>query len=157
MKYLIRAIKQFFYLTLFLCLIILILVKAGFVEADLSQMFVHGYDSIWQMALIIAIFAGVYPRLGYSSRELRIPGSDEELLPGLKAVMEDKGYKVEKEENGTVTFIKRAPLSRFMKLWEDRITFTRTVSGYSLEGLTKDIARAASAIEFKFSVPEEDV
>ena len=156
MKYLIRALKQFVYLAFFLCLIVFILVKANMVESDVSKMFVNGYDSLWQIALIIAVFAGIYPKLGYSSREVRIFGSDEEIRPVLLEVMENHGYKLEKEEEGVVSFIKRAPLSRLAKLWEDRVTFTRSISGYSVEGITKDIVRIASALEFKLNLPGED-
>ena len=145
MKYLIRAFKQFVYLSVILCLVIFILVKAGIVEADLSKMFVNGYDSIWQIAIIIAVFAAVYPHLGYSSREIHLYGSDGELKSGVREVMEDKGYRLEKDNGEEMTFVKRAPLTRLVKLWEDRITLTRTVSGYSAEGLTKDVVRIASA------------
>ena len=156
MKYLIRALKQFVYLTVFLCLILFILVKAGLAQADISEMFVNGYDSIWQIALIIAAFAAVYPRLGYSSREVHAYGSDEELRPGLREVMEDRGYRLEKEDGETVCFVKRAPLTRLIKMWEDRITVTRTATGFSVEGLTKDVVRIVSALEYRFSLPKED-
>lgn len=156
MKYLVRALKQFVYLAVILCLIVLILAKANLVESDISKMFVNGYDSLWQIALIIAVFAGIYPKLGYSSREVRMYGSDEEIRPVLQEVMDDHGYKLEKDESGKISFIKRAPLSRMMKLWEDRVTFTRSLSGYSIEGRTKDIVRIASALEFRLSLPGED-
>lgn len=156
MKYLVRSLKQFVYLTFILCLIIFILVKAHLVEANLSKMFVNGYDSLWQIALIIAVFAGIYPKLGYSSREVRMCGSDEEIRPVLLEVMDNHGYKLEKEEDGKLSFIKRAPLARLAKLWEDRITVTRSISGCSVEGITKDIVRIASALEFRLSLPGED-
>ncbi|MCQ2169470.1 MAG: hypothetical protein MJY51_03480 [Bacteroidales bacterium] len=156
MKYLIRSLKQFVYLAFVLGLILFVLVKANLVEADVSKMFVNGYDSLWQIALIIAVFAGIYPKLGYSSRSVRMYGSDEEIRPILLEVMENHGYRVEKDAEGTVTFIKRAPLSRFAKLWEDRVTFSRTVNGYSVEGITKDIVRIASALEYKLNLPGED-
>lgn len=156
MRYIVRALKQFLYLTVILSLLIFILVKAGFVEADLSKMFVNGYDSLWQIALIIAVFAAVYPRLGYSSREARLYGSDEEVSSRVREVMEDKGYRLEEDKGETITFIKRAPLARAVKMWEDRITLTRSVSGYSVEGLTKDVVRICSALEYRFSLPGED-
>ena len=57
MKYIIRALKYFCYLIVLLAVIILALVLTGFVEADLSKMFVNGYDSLWQIALIMLFFA----------------------------------------------------------------------------------------------------
>lgn len=156
MKYLIRALKQFVYLTVLLALIIFILVKTGYVEADLSKIFVNGYDSFWQIGLIIAVFAGVYPRLGYSTREARTYGSDEEVMSGLKEVMEDHGYKLSEETDGKMLFVKRAPFARMIKIWEDTLTVSRNLSGFSIEGLTKDVVRVVSALEYKFRLPEED-
>jgi len=156
MKYLIRALKQFVYLTVILTLIIFILVKAGYVEADLSKIFVNGYDSFWQIGLIIAVFAGIYPRIGYSTRRAVAPGSDEEVLPGLKEVMEDHGYRLAEETDGKMLFVKRAPLTRMVKMWEDTVTVSRTLNGFSLEGLTKDVVRVVSALEYKFRTPGEN-
>ena len=62
MKYLIRSLKYYCYLIILLALIILALVLTGFVEADLSKMFVNGYDSLWQIALVMLAFAALYPR-----------------------------------------------------------------------------------------------
>ena len=42
MKYIIRSLKYYCYLMILLTLIILALVLTGFVEADLSKMFVNG-------------------------------------------------------------------------------------------------------------------
>ena len=67
MKYIIRSLKYFCYLIIILTLIILALVLTGFVEADLSKMFVNGYDSLWQIALIMLAFALIYPRFGFST------------------------------------------------------------------------------------------
>lgn len=156
MKYLVRALKQFVYLTVILTLLILVLVKAGFVEADLSVMFVNGYDSFWQIGLMIAAFALIYPRIGYSVREARVYGPDEKLVPGLREVMEDRGYRLSDKTGETLRFVKRAPLSRMVKMWEDTITVTRIPSGFSVEGLTKDVVRVVSALEYKFRLPEED-
>ena len=156
MKYLIRALKYFVYLTIILVLIILILVKLKLANADLSQMFVNGYDSLWQIALIIAAFSAVYPKFGFSSRPARLAGSDSEIRPGVMEVMDEHGYKLEMEEDGRMSFVKRAPFSRAMKMWEDRITLSRTIDGYSVEGLTKDIVRIISALEYRYRNPEED-
>ena len=75
MKYIIRALKYFCYLVVLLAVIILALVLTGFVEADLSKMFVNGYDSLWQIALIMLFFALLYPRFGFSKRTAHLYGS----------------------------------------------------------------------------------
>ena len=147
MKYIIRALKYFCYLIIFLTLIILALVLTGFVEADLSKMFVNGYDSLWQIALIMLVFALLYPRLGYGSRTAHIFGSPEELRGDVVPVMERLGYRLEKEDGTGWTFRRRSPVSRALKMWEDRITLSVTGAGVKAEGLTRDLARVISALE----------
>jgi len=147
MKYIIRALKYFCYLIIFLTLIILALVLTGFVEADLSKMFVNGYDSLWQIALIMLVFALLYPRLGYGTRTAHIFGSPEELRGDVVPAMERLGYRLEKEDGTGWTFRRRSPVSRALKMWEDRITLSVTGAGVKAEGLTRDLARVISALE----------
>ena len=147
MKYIIRALKYFCYLIIFLTLIILALVLTGFVEADLSKMFINGYDSLWQIALIMLVFALLYPRLGYASRTAHISGSPEELRGDVVSVMERLGYRLESEQDGSWSFLRRSGFSRALKMWEDRITLTTGGAGLEVEGLTRDLARIVSALE----------
>ena len=130
-----------------LALIIAVLVLTGFVEADLSKMFINGYDSLWQIALIMLAFALLYPRFGFSKRSARLFGSPEELRPGMVRVMEDLGYSLESEKDGAFAFRRRSPVSRALKMWEDRITLTPSVTGVEVEGLTRDLTRIVSGLE----------
>ena len=147
MKYIIRSLKYYCYLIVLLTLIILALVLTGFVEADLSQMFVNGYDSLWQIALIMLAFAAIYPRFGFTKRTVHLYGSPEELRPDVMRVMEVLGYKLESEKEGSFCFRRRSGLSRVLKMCEDRITLTCTGAGLEAEGLTRDLMRVVSALE----------
>jgi len=147
MKYIIRSLKYFCYLIILLTLIILALVLTGFVEADLSKMFVNGYDSLWQIALIMLAFALIYPRFGFSKRTAHLYGSPEELRPDVMKVMEGLGYALESERDGTFSFRRRSGLSRALKMWEDRITVSPTGAGLEVDGLTRDLARIVSGLE----------
>ena len=147
MKYIIRSLKYFCYLIILLTLIILALVLTGFVEADLSKMFVNGYDSLWQIALIMLAFALLYPRFGFSKRTAHLYGSPEELRPDVMKVMEGLGYALESEQDGTFSFRRRSGLSRALKMWEDRITVSPTGAGLEVDGLTRDLARIVSGLE----------
>ena len=147
MKYFIRALKYFVYLLVLLVVIILALVLTGFVEADLSKMFVNGYDSLWQIALIMLVFALIYPRFGFSKRTAHVYGSPEELRPDVMKVMEGLGYRLECEKDGGYQFLRRSGLSRALKMWEDRITLSPTGAGMEVEGLTRDLSRIVSGLE----------
>ena len=147
MKYLVRAIKYFIYLMIMLTLIIVVLIMTKMVESDISRIFVNGYDSLWQIALMMAVFAAIYPKMGFTSRIAHLYGSLEEMKPEILRVMDILDYKLEKEEDGVVTFVKRSPFSRLMKMYEDRITISTTAAGMEVEGLTKDVVRIISGLE----------
>lgn len=151
MRYIVRAIKYFFTLVIVLCLILFVMVKLKLADGDINTMFIHGYDSLWQMALIVAAFAAVYPAVGYGRRSVTAPGSDEEIRPVLDDVMESHGYRIEKEEDGVIRFVRRSPAVRAMKMWEDRICVSRKMDGYEFEGRTKDMVRVVSAFEAKIT------
>lgn len=147
MKYLVRAIKYFIYLMIILCLIIAILILTKMVDSDISKIFINGYDSLWQIALMMAVFALIYPKLGFSSRLAHLYGSIDELKPDILRVMDVLSYKVEKEEQGSISFVKNSPFSRLMKMYEDRITISSSAAGLEVEGLTKDVVRIISGLE----------
>lgn len=129
-----------------LSLIIAILIVAKVVDSDISKIFVNGYDSLWQIALLMAVFAAIYPRFGYAKRQAIVPGSDEETAPVLERVMAAHGYEKENRADGVLAYRKRSVGDRLLRLWEDRITVTRFVSGYELEGSNKDVIRLINAL-----------
>lgn len=145
MRYLIRSVKYFVQLMVILSLIIAILIVAKVVDADISKIFVNGYDSLWQIALLMAVFAAIYPRFGYAKRQAIVPGSDEETAPVLEKVMTAFGYEKESRSDGVLAYRKRSVADRLMRLWEDRITVSRFVSGYEFEGPNKDVVRLINA------------
>ena len=147
MKYLVRAIKYFFYLLLILALVIFALAAFKIVDSDLSTMFVNGYDSLWQMAGVTFLLALCYPKFGFSTRKAYVKGPAEETSAQVKSVMENHGYSLETAEGDNMTFRKNSQLARALKMWEDRVTFTKTVTGYDVEGLTRELARLVSGIE----------
>ncbi|MCQ2168198.1 MAG: hypothetical protein MJY69_05980 [Bacteroidales bacterium] len=151
MKYLLRAVKYYVYLVVILAIVISALVAFKVIDGDLSTMFVNGYDSYWQMALLLAVFSAVYPRFGFSSRKAYLKGAYEELRPAVMEVMGNHGYVLESEDGENLTFRKKSALSRVLKMCEDRITYTRDVTGFELEGLTRDLPRLVSALEYRTS------
>lgn len=153
MKYLVRAVKYFIYLMVILSLIIVVLIMTKMVESDISKMFVNGYDSLWQIALMMAVFALIYPKLGFSSRIAHLYGPIEDNRQEIIRVMDILDYRLESESADTMSFVKRSPLTRLVKMYEDRITLSSTPVGLEVEGLTKDIVRVVSGLEPK----QEDV
>lgn len=152
MKYLVRSAKYFVYLLVILIAVICALVAFKIVDSDISAMFVRGYDSLWQIAAAAAFFSLLYPRFGFTTRKAMAPGPAEETAAVVKAVMADRGYVLEKLDGDNMSFRKGSPVVRVFKMWEDRITFEKTISGYDVEGLTKDLVRIISAVESRFDL-----
>lgn len=155
MKYLVRSVKYFFYLLIILTIILFALTKLGMVEADIEMMFRNGYDSLWQIALMLLVFAALYPKWGYSRKEIKALGSPEEVVPAVKSYMDDRGYKLASEADGVMKFVLRSPIVRAVKMCEDTITIEKTLAGFEIEGLSRDIFRIASGIEARLSLPPE--
>ena len=146
MRYFIRAAKYFLQLLVILTLIIAALMVAKIVDTDISQLFVNGYDSLWQIALLMAAFAAMYPRLGYARRAVLVPGSDDEVYPVLDRVMTAHGYARESRTDGKLCYRKTSFGSRLTRIWEDRITVDRIATGFGLEGYNRDVTRLVNAL-----------
>ena len=157
MKYIVRVLKYFVFITVVMALILLVLALLGFVEKDVDSMFRNGWKSIWQIALMFLVVAALYPRFGFCKRGAIIPGAYEDIRPGLVRYMAGRGYEIEKEEGENLSFRLKSPLQRFLKLlFEDRITFTRDRAGFYVEGRTKDVVRIVSGLEALFNGPRTD-
>ena len=65
--------------------------------------------------------------------------------------MSEQRYILETESPQQVTFRFKTIGGRILKMYEDRITFTRTGQGWNLEGLRKDAFRLASGLENRLS------
>ena len=142
-RYIISSVKYFLYLIIIMTLLLAILVLLGLAEADPAEIFVGGYSSYWKIGLAFLALAAIYPRFGYSKNEII---SGVELKPLILSVMDSRGYKLRSEEGDTMVFIKRSPLDRALRMWEDAISFTKTEAGYDIEGHTQEMVRCRSAI-----------
>ncbi len=150
MKYLVRALKYYVYYFVLLAIILLMLHLLHLVDGNIEYTFRNGWTSVWQIAIMFAVVAAAYPYFGFRKHGTVIPGSYEEIRPGVMKVMESKGYELEREEGENLTFRLRNRLNRVTRMWEDRITFTRDMHGFIIEGPNRDVVRIKSALEYSF-------
>lgn len=150
MKYIARVIKYFIYITIIMAAILAVMVLLNVVEGDIPTMFRDGYNSLWKIALMFLAVAAVYPSFGFTKKGAVIPGEYSEIRGGVVDFMESHGYELESEEGENLTFRKRGVLSKMRRMFEDRITMTRDLPGFYVEGLTKDVVRIISGLEYKF-------
>lgn len=154
MKYLLRAIKYYLYMVILVALMLTALTLLHVTEWNAATMFRNGYDSIWQLALAFLAIALLYPKFGFNRRPVIIPGEYSEIRDGIVSYMEEHGYQVESENGEDLTFRAKSPVRKVLRFFEDRITMTRDLGGFYVEGLTKDIVRIINGLEYKFRHPE---
>jgi len=154
MRYFIRSVKYFLHLSVLLAVILFVLVQLNLAEGNLATMFRNGYDSIWQIALLLAAFSAIYPRIGYSTRRTD-PIHAEIKDSDLQDIMNILDYKLESKDGENLYFVSRRPLFRLIRTFEDRITLTRALSCIQVEGPSKDIVRILSAIENRYRSSDE--
>ncbi len=149
MKYIIRAIKYFFYYIFLFVVILGALVLLDLTEGNIASMFKNGYDSLWQIALMFAAVASVYPLFGFMKKDAVIPGEYGQIRGEVVSYMEDKGYRLESEDGENLTFRLRSAGARIARMCEDRISFSRQMAGFRVEGLRKDVVRLVLGLEHK--------
>ena len=155
MKYILRAVKYFISICVFITFFILILVLLGFVSSDIETMFSQGWKSVGYIAIMFAVVSAVYPLFGYKKRLAGVLGDFADLRPGVLSYMENRGYVLESEDDEKMTFRSRSLLRRIFRVWEDRITIEKTLGGFEVEGLTRDVSPIVYGLEYKFRNPEE--
>lgn len=154
MKYLVRSIKYFFYFAFITSLILFALIYLDMAESNVASNFEGGYNAFWKMGLFFAAVAAVYPKLAFINRKLYIDPSVD-IQAQTVIFFQDRRYVLESQSADTMTFRVKGAGARLVKMCEDRITITRTLDGYYMEGLRKDVLRFASGLEYKFQNQED--
>ena len=156
MKYIVRAVKYFIYICVLVTIILSVLVLAHFVSSDINVMFKEGWKSVAKIALVFAGIAAIYPLFGYRKLLAGVLGELGGLRDGVVKCMEERGYRLESEDGETMKFRSRSVLNRIFRVWEDRITITKTLGGFEVEGLSRDAARIVPALEYRFRNPDSE-
>lgn len=147
MKYFIRSVKYFFYFAILCSAIIIALVLIGAVEGNIDAIFEDGYRSIVKIAIFFILVASVYPKFGFINREIVSDKTWAEARETIVNYMASHHYIIETETPDVVTFRVKGFAGRLTKMFEDRITLTKTPTGWIAEGLRKDTFRLSSSIE----------
>lgn len=143
MRYFIRALKYFIYVSVIMVLILLALMLLKVISTDINTVFSQGWKSVGWIALMFAGVSAVYPSFGYGKRHAEVPGQTSEIRDGVIAFMKSRNYSLEAEDGENMSFRSDSKVFRLSRTFEDRITLTRELGGYSVEGPAKDIVRIA--------------
>jgi hypothetical protein len=104
---------------------------------------------------VLACISAIYPNFGYSARDLAVPGEFSDLRGKIIEYMESKGYVLSDEDGENLSFRLSSPFGKMTRIWEDTISFTRELGGFSVEGITRDIVRIVSGLQYKLRGNED--
>ena len=150
MTYIRRAVKYFIQVSLLSAVIIGVLMATGYVSKDINVALPHGWKSVWWILAVFAVMALAYPFFGYQKRKINVNGDPALAKDGIVEALKGRGYVLEGEKDGELSFHLSSPLNRAARMWEDRITLTPVLGGFQAEGLSRDLVRVMSAIEQHF-------
>ena len=155
MRYLIRAIKYFFYFASLTCALVFILVFIGAVEGNIEAIFEGGYTALWKMAAFFAVVAAAYPSLAFIRRDIPLKGEFASHKNEIIEFMKERRYELESETDNSISFRIKGVAGKLAKMCEDRITITAVLGGIQMEGLRKDIIRLATGLDTLLSQQED--
>ena len=150
MRYFIRAVKYFLSMAVIVILILGVFTYTQDGTFNILGSLSDGVRSAVWITVILVLFSAVYPRFGYAERPLDVRGDTDEIEKVIRQYMDERGYRVEKEDLNLLTFRARSPLTQVFRVWEDQISFSRTHTGFTIEGLNREIVRLKSGIEYRF-------
>lgn len=151
MKYVVRSLKYFVYITVLMVIVILILSVAGIVPKNVNEIFNEGWLSVAKIEGMFLLVSFVYPRLGYTKASADVPGEFADIKKAVIDFMDEKDYVLEREEGENLYFRNKFIVNKITRVWEDRLSFERSLGGWTVEGKAKDAVRIASALSYKFS------
>ena len=100
--------------------------------------------------------AAIYPALSYVKKEALITGTYEENKEKILSVFENYGYEIVSEDDQTVTIRIKNKMTRFMRMYEDKVIITKGESPLILNGYRRDIEKLARGIQYVAFKREEE-
>lgn len=155
MKYILRALRYFLFISCLFGLILAVLILTKIVESNVETLFRNGYDSLWQIEAAFFVLSFAYPKIGYVKKGAIVPGEYSAIRVPIIELMKSRGYELVSEEGENLIFRPANAFSRIFRKSDGTVTMTRELPGFYIEGAAKDVVRLVSALEYKFSNPGE--
>ncbi len=161
MRYIIRSIKYLLWLIVLCSLLIIVLVLTT-KNIPLSKVFDPEVGlfiqegAAWKMIAFFFAIAAIYPAISFVKKEAFINGTFESNKEKIEKVLDDLGYVLVSENEESITYRIAKPFTRFMRMYEDKVTITKGDSPLIINGFRKDIYRIARGIEYATRGEESD-
>ena len=148
-KYFIRFIKYFIYLCILLCIMLALVFYLSDHQGEYRYFWeLIPSSNLWQMGLFLIVFAAVYPFINYVDRKVYLNGSFDSDKGILMDVFLNANYQIESDSNHQLVFRHKSAFTRFMRLYEDKITLDYSDNPIVLNGLRRDVYRFARSMEY---------
>ena len=147
MLYFFRAFKFFLYVCV-LCLALFALVFFTSDHGDLTFWEMTPRENHWKLLLFLAVFAGVYPLFRFTTRKVYLNRPFEEDRDMLIEPILHANYIIERTEDKKITLRSKSAFTRFVQLYDDRITIDYSDNPILLIGLRKEVLRFARSMEY---------
>lgn len=154
LAYLRRSVK---YLVWF-CVIFIIVTCILILTTENGYTLVSAFDpengmfkagSLPKIILFFLAVSAVYPSFAFVRRDIFLHGSYEENREMIRRYLDSVGYELVEETPEEDVFRLRNRFTRFMRMYEDRITVERNASPVRMSGFRKDVFRIANGIEYQ--------
>ncbi|MBE6245191.1 MAG: hypothetical protein IJK39_05320 [Bacteroidales bacterium] len=150
LRYIIRSLKCLIIVGIMFTLVVLIMFYTSEHDANLRPW--NLFDGNWtKVILFFVAYAGVYPLIGYSKRDVAFGDGFSERRQEIAGVLRDMNFVPEdimKSENPEVLRLhNNSGIIRALRLWEDTLTLTGHDGMITVEGQRKDVVRASMRIE----------
>lgn len=87
-----------------------------------------------------AIFCIVYPKFGFTTKEVITRGRIEDGTAKIKEYMDQIGFSLMVEDGNVLEYRRKSALERFLSCYNDRVVITFSDEGFSLEGRRRDVS-----------------
>ncbi|MBP5301759.1 MAG: hypothetical protein J6Y88_00745 [Bacteroidales bacterium] len=149
MKYFVRAVKYLIYFTiLFLIIVAILCVVLHHPLSHFAALFKEG--AMWQIAVLFAVIAAVYPMLGFRKNHITLDGPFSDYHDIIKKTMDDADFVLEKDDDEKMVFRQKRGYLRFTRMWEDAVTFFKGEDRIYVDGPIKDTTRLISNIYYNY-------
>lgn len=154
-KYIIRAVKYFFYIGIIFSLLVSIMFYTSEVPEGTTVLDLFKEGAWWKILLFFVVFSAVYPSIGYQKKEIYSNGNWNEKKKEIKSLFENANFILKEETPTSMTFILKNKLLRLIKTYEDTIVLDYSNEPATISGLRKDTLRFSRSIERIMRMDEE--
>lgn len=154
-KYIIRAVKYFFYIGIIFSLLVTIMFYTSEVPEGTTVLDLFKEGAWWKILLFFVVFSAVYPSIGYQKKEIYSNGNWNDKKKEIKSLFENANFILKEETPTSMTFILKNKLLRLIKTYEDTIVLDYSNEPATISGLRKDTLRFSRSIERIMRMDEE--